>query len=477
MDSAPYRPKFQYAPSQGLPIALSQYAPGKEVWIDGKLWRSGALYSPMPSDRFDAWAQRRLYFECNVCRYARTETYETAERGEVRDCPACGSEGTFGTAKNWMRPPGFAHPHTDKSNRSPDDQPSKSYATRAKLQAAGPDPEKWQEVTTSLRQHYERSHLLMTNSGPRGEGYTYCTKCGVISPTAIPSTSISAGHPKPYPDEKDPDCEGSAATRGLVLGTDFKTDVLLLGLEVEAPLRLQPGALATNVALRTVADALTIASCRALEVEVGELQAEYRPALSPGGMEGREAEIYMYDTLPGGAGFARRVGEMGQQVFEDALQLLEGCPAECDRSCYRCLRSYKNRFEHELLDRHVGATLLRYLLTGRDPAFSKTRLEASTDRLFCDLERQGLTGVEFSRNAMVEVPGLGPVEAPILATHGGGELIIGVHSPLTPDYAADEILREAAEYATAIPVHLVDEILITRNLPNASSQVLVAVGQ
>ena len=477
VDSAPYRPKFQYAPSQGLPIALSQYAPGKEVWIDGKLWRSAALYSPMPSDRFDAWAQRRLYFECNVCRYACTETYKTAERGEVRDCPACGSEGTFGTAKNWMRPPGFAHRHTEKSGRSPDDQPSKSYATRAKLQAAGPDPEKWQEVTTSLRQHYERRHLLMTNSGPRGEGYTYCTKCGVISPTAIPSTSISAGHPKPYPDEKDPDCEGSAATRGLVLGTDFITDVLLLGLEVEAPLRLQPGHLATNVALRTVADALTIASCRALEVEVGELQAEYRPALSPGGMEGREAEIYMYDTLPGGAGFARRVGEMGQHVFEAALQLLEGCPAECDRSCYRCLRSYKNRFEHELLDRHVGATLLRYLLTGRDPTFSKTRLEASTDRLFCDLERHGLTGVEFSRNAMVEVPGLGPVEAPILATHGGGELIVGVHSPLTPDYAADEILREAAEYATAIPVHLVDEILITRNLPNASSQVLAAVGQ
>ena len=50
-------------------------------------------------------------------------------------------------------------------------------------------------------------------------------------------------------------------------------------------------------------------------------------------------------------------------------------------------------------------------------------------------------------------------------------------SPLPPDYAADEILREAAEYATAIPVHLVDEILITRNLPNASSQVLAAVGQ
>ena len=35
---------------QGLPVALSQYAPGKEVWIDGRLWTSGAIFSPMPDE-------------------------------------------------------------------------------------------------------------------------------------------------------------------------------------------------------------------------------------------------------------------------------------------------------------------------------------------------------------------------------------------------------------------------------------------
>src|SRR5205823_4107296 len=39
--STRFRPAFHYAPTQGLPMALSQYAPGKEVWIDGKLWTSG----------------------------------------------------------------------------------------------------------------------------------------------------------------------------------------------------------------------------------------------------------------------------------------------------------------------------------------------------------------------------------------------------------------------------------------------------
>ena len=70
--STRYRASFRYTPSQGLPIALSQYAPGKEVWIDSKLWISGAIYSPISSDRYVAWENRQLYYECEVCQYAFT---------------------------------------------------------------------------------------------------------------------------------------------------------------------------------------------------------------------------------------------------------------------------------------------------------------------------------------------------------------------------------------------------------------------
>jgi len=54
-----FRPIFRFTPSKGLPIALSQYAPGKEVWIGNKLWTSGAVYSPMRNDRYRAWESRR----------------------------------------------------------------------------------------------------------------------------------------------------------------------------------------------------------------------------------------------------------------------------------------------------------------------------------------------------------------------------------------------------------------------------------
>src|SRR5690606_14728320 len=120
-----------------------------------------------------------------VCRYASTASHQEADRGETKDCPACGSEGKFGAAKNWMRPPGFAHPQAKEEGTSPEDQPAKSYATRAKLVAEGPsDPTRWEAITPSLRSYFHRTHLLVTNSGPRREGYSYCTRCGLIEPTA-----------------------------------------------------------------------------------------------------------------------------------------------------------------------------------------------------------------------------------------------------------------------------------------------------
>jgi len=472
--STPFRAAFRFTPSQGLPVALSQYAPGKEVWIANKLWTSGAIYSPVRSDLYRSWQSRRLYYECSYCHFAQTMELEEGTRGETRDCVACGGAGTFGPATYWLRPPGFAHPVTKEEGTSPDDQPARSYATRAKLtMPTPPDEARWTRVNDSLRSYHTREHLLVTNRGPREEGYTYCTRCGLIEPTALPKGSVSSAHKKPYPDQRDANCPGGASTKGLVLGTDFITDVLLVSIKVDTPLSLMPSLLATDVALRTLCEALTKAACSRLELEANELQAEYRPALTPAGRDGREAEIYIYDTLPGGAGFAERVGAAGIAVFEDALALLESCPDNCDRSCYRCLRSYKNKFEHDLLDRHIGASLLRSVISGCPPLFQADRLESSTDLLFEDLCRHGVAGLSLRRKVVLAVPGFEEVIAPILAeAEGTRTMLIALHSPLTPDQPSDLRLLELREYYAGFSTVLVDELLVRRNLPSATAELL-----
>ena len=477
--SASYRPTFRFTPSQGLPVALTQYAPGKEVWIGNKLWTSGAIYSPMSRDRYSAWLSRRLYYECRYCHYARAVPIDEGTRGETKDCEACGSVGTFGPARFWLRPPGFAHPVTKSEGTSPEDQPARSYATRAKLTMhTPPDDARWSKVTPRVRIHFARERLLVTNRGPREEGYSYCTRCGLIEPTALPNGSVHGEHAKPFPDDREQNCLGGRVTTGLVLGTDFISDVLLVSVRADPPLTLVPSVLATDVALRTVSEALTKAACARLELEASELQAEYRPSLTREGRQGQEAEIYLYDTLPGGAGFAQRVGQLGIGVFEDALRILESCPADCDRSCYRCLRSYKNKFEHDLLDRQVGASLLRFLIHGTRPTLDSVRLSSSTDLLFEDLQRHDVGGVVIRRDFTISVPGVGDVRAPIHIQRQSGEsFIVGLHGPLTPDDPPDPLLRDVKEYSPSHTVLLVDEIIVRRNLPAATSGLISDIGE
>jgi hypothetical protein len=317
---------------------------------------------------------------------------------------------------------------------------------------------------------------LVTNRGPRDEGYTYCVACGLIEPTALVNGNVRGSHPKPFPDKRDPNCVGGRATTGLVLGTDFITDILLVSLSVQEPLTLKPEHLATKIALRTLSEALTKAACELLELEATELQAEFRPALTPAGRHGKEAEIYLYDTLPGGAGFSKRVGYLGLQVFLRALEIMMSCPAQCDRSCYRCLRSYKNKFEHELLDRFVGASLLRFLLDGTKPTLDEKRIAASTNHLAEDLERKGLDSLKLERDKRI-VTVVGEIEAPILATtRTGQQFVIALHGPLTPDQPQDEGLRKLREYSTTPQVILVDELIVRLNLPRATSDLMQTLG-
>lgn len=243
---------------------------------------------------------------------------------------------------------------------------------------------------------------------------------------------------------------------------------------MDPPPTLTTGNLSTDSALRTTAEALAKAACSMLQLEADELQAEYRPALTEAGRAGREAEIFLYDTLPGGAGFARRAGTLGISLFQRALEILRSCPDECDRSCYRCLRSFKNKFEHDLLDRHLGASLLEFLIDGYYRGLDSNRVESSTDLLFEDLRRQAVEGMSIIRNHPMELPRFGALTAPIFLQQPrtGLGIIIGVHGPLTPDHASNSVLADYMNSGCEVPLKLIDEMLIRRNLPAATERVL-----
>src|SRR5690606_6352060 len=112
---------------------------------------------------------------------------------------------------------------------------------------------------------------------------------------AGPQLNANGPHRKPFVDN-EPTCVANRTAKGVVLGTDFITDILLVSIRLEAPLQLRPGLLPSNVALRTVSEALSKAAATILQVEPSEIASEFRPALNGRGNKGTEVEIYLYDT-------------------------------------------------------------------------------------------------------------------------------------------------------------------------------------
>jgi ATP-dependent helicase YprA (DUF1998 family) len=466
--STAFRPKMEFAPAQGLNIALSQYAPNKQIWIKGKQYTSKAIYSPYRDERRNAWGRRRLYFECSHCGHAKTEDYVDSRRNAVIACEACRQPDTFGPAKPWFRPPGFAHPIDRDPVTTPDAPNETAYATRAKLIMPTPSPEnEWVRIGERVRGFPTRRHLLVSNSGPDGDGYHYCVGCGRIESVTDPELNLFQPHARPFLSDEDQPCPGYVASR-VVLGTDFRTDIALFSLPLDAPFRVRPGNDETATALRTICEAVAKAACRTLEIEAGEILAEYRPALTEAGAAGLEAEIFIYDTLAGGAGFSPQLVGRGDALFAEALRILTECPDGCDASCYRCLRSFRNKLEHRLLDRKLGEQLLRHSLVGGYAAYPADRTGASLDLLFDDLRRQHSADFRLERNAPRRAAQGTTVSVPIVVTRAatGHETWLALSSPIAPDVPVQHDLR-ALGSAHPVPIVCVDDLLVRRHLPRA----------
>jgi hypothetical protein len=105
-----------------------------------------------------------------------------------------------------------------------------------------------------------------------------------------------------------------------------------------------------NDALATCSEAVALGSSLGLSIDPGELSSGYRFVPAAHGGIGT-AEIYLFDTASGGAGYAYEVGRNLRAMLPRIEELLTVCPAHCERSCTKCLRHYGNRFLHPRLDR------------------------------------------------------------------------------------------------------------------------------
>lgn len=389
----------KYAPQRGLDQALSSYAPGREVFIDGKRHYCFAIYSPMRGQRWEAWQKRELYFECEKCGYAMLQPLGGSyyER-QVLDCPSCRERGGLGPGMFWFVPPGFAHPQDMEEELAVDQPPGYTRPTQAKLNAIF-DPAEASGTTTTIGNRgftlwTKKEELFLTNRGSedlQNRGFCYCSKCGRIEPKGWQSEKayLNRGerHKKPYPNHGDQEFCTGRFSQLVTLGTRFRSDVSLLRFHLGDDLVLPPGSTLAKLCLTSVAQALAIVAAELLEIDRANIGAEYRAAQTEAGRKGNEVDIYLYDTTPGGAGFVRSAVQQPESLLRKAIELMQSCdPKKCDTSCYQCLRSYDNRFLHQDLDRELGASFLLHILGDREfPTMDAEAEQRLLHRLAVDL--------------------------------------------------------------------------------------------
>ena len=366
----------RYEMTQDLTQALSEYIPGKDVVVDKHTFTSYGLFFPIPQDftnraRYAGWDTLPWLNYCDLCKVSLDEG---AENLEARGQKCLGGHEIHSIPR--IRPEAFA-PQVSQRHGAIEGGSMGSerlMTTLAEFPApVEPQPPKGSRILEVSPFAEVRSLpnqlLIVTNRGLNKEGFQVCRDCGAVSV----DRSLPHSHDRPYQLEtwlaRQPNsqqCMGP--TINVAFAHDFRTDLAIFSVQARAPLRFEFSAPWFHAAATSLSEALVLGATRALGIDSSEIAGNWRYVAkyagdSPGTMG--HFEFFLYDTTPGGAGFAAEAGKRFVYVLKETQGILTGC--DCESSCYKCLRTYDNRFFHTSLSRIDALTLLTYALSGIVP--------------------------------------------------------------------------------------------------------------
>jgi len=361
-------------PQQGAQIALSEYAPGRLVVLNKRTYRVGAVTantSPETVDRARTlFARPATYLQCPNCLF----TAEVSS-GVTAGAP-CGVCAAANIVQVTAIQPQVVWAEGGQALDELDDDQTVTETTVAQLPV--PASDRAFERTEQFGRFGTLSHgrsvpLIIMNRGEQTAsgptGFQVCTLCGyaILGGQPFPPRHERHYHIPRRRGQPPPPAQCGGAPQLTYLGYEFQTDVLLLRTTLGAPfvhdLRSPATSRPLGAALISLANALALAAASELDVDPRELQSGHRLQRTATGAA--LADVYLYDTLAGGAGYSRLIGEDFARIFEVTRARLNACT--CESSCTNCLRTYSNRFVHNTLDRHLAMEVADYCENGRAP--------------------------------------------------------------------------------------------------------------
>ena len=368
--------KILYEVDRGLDVAIGEYAPGRAIVVDKQTYQIGGFYYPGSERRHgQVLSPARAYTEDpNYVKQViscKCGWFGLAE--ENNDCcPFCGNS-DLKVAREMLRPWGFA---PRDAEAIPDVQLSEEYtAVQQPLYSTLPDAEEMKlapgckNIRIASRTN---QRIIMLNKGSDDKGFMVCKDCGA----SMPGDDISVLNKinRPYKSKFARSRCRHSNSFNVNLGYDFITDMLVLEFTIDDSIidvRRKDNPWLSRAA-QSLAEALRLVASKKLDVEFTELVTGYRLRT---GSKASYVDIYLYDSLSSGAGYAVSVADAIVELLSDIKCLLSFC--DCSSACSKCLKHYRNQYVHGMLDRFAAFQLLEWGVNGEkaSPINTETQVD------------------------------------------------------------------------------------------------------
>ncbi|HPF99350.1 MAG TPA: helicase-related protein [Kiritimatiellia bacterium] len=323
-------------------IALFEFAPGNLVYANGHKLKSIRAFfegrnktsTSASGGTLEASGRVRGYCFCDKCGFATEDARNT--------CPVCGEQ--VSDRFNVAFIESFEAEQSTQITSAEEGRERAYFQRKEHLIAETGTSVEIYPYPFSQLELCNKAKILVTNWGRRpsfnvdGERFDLCPSCGKHRPSSLTDKRRAA-----WDTDHAKRCSGQISP--YILGYEFSADALVLPM----PGRLVPQE-SSEVFARTLGSSLVAGAVELLEVEPDEVAFFYHNA--PGG----GVEIVFYETMPGGAGYLRRLAASLPKWAAVSMSRL--FDHDCAKACYRCLKSYRNQPFHDKLDKNAIGDVL-----------------------------------------------------------------------------------------------------------------------
>ncbi|MEJ7778682.1 MAG: DEAD/DEAH box helicase [Daejeonella sp.] len=340
-------------PSYAITQALTEFAPGNTVLIDGLSYASAGIIMKT------LWGQnsvREIVQACKSCGYQRL----LKETDDIRTCSHCGTPDSFtgvdlggrvGAYTEVIEPVGFAVDLMSTPTRVVTEKPKPQYIEPLLINIRPWANEQRLMIDMRTQADGEDGKILFFNKGT-GEGYSLCLDCGRVAA----SNNLLQGHKRLRGGKKqdgDKDCSATNVHDHILLGASFKTDFTELRF-----LNTEGSFINDNSLTYSLGVIVTKSLAEFIGIQEGELGFGVKQ------YKGYQT-IFIYDTAKGGAGYASQLPIHLKNILEKSLKILDNC--DCNSACTRCLIDRKSQWHIENLDRKIAIEWLKASLSNQIP--------------------------------------------------------------------------------------------------------------